>query len=45
MYEQIYNLTSMFFKSHKGNLQGKRILNTSKINTKQSIVFKNLKKH
>ena len=26
-------------------LQGKRILNTLKINTKQSIVFKNLKKH
>ena len=27
------------------SLQGKRILNTFKINTKQSIVFKNLKKH
>ena len=28
-----------------GQPQGKRILNTFKINTKQSIVFKNLKKH
>ena len=30
---------------YQSQYQGKRILNTFKINTKQSIVFKNLKKH
>ena len=34
-----------FVNKTGGNIQGKRILKTFKINTKQSIVFKNLKKH
>ena len=33
-----------FYKSQEA-AQGKRILKALKINTKQSIVFKNLKKH
>ena len=42
---QSLNGSKLKIKKTKTYSQGKRILKTSKINTKQSIVFKNLKKH